>query len=266
MEYNDEYDIAKARECKVVKSNEMIQRARFQLTAVELKALAYVISKIKPDDTELKEYTFDIKEYCKVCGLDYKNGKNYFDIKKLLKGLRDKSFWVTLDNGKETTCSWVNKVWIDEGCGQVEIRLDDDIQKYLINLSEKFTQYELLSTLPMKSQYSFRLYEILKSYAFTKRHTFNIDELKKTLNCENYERYPDFRRKVLEVAMKEINKYTDLDVKYEPIKKGKKVYQLKFCIKERKCTERLKAQNRAVNALHGVDDSNENQLTIFDIY
>lgn len=265
--YDETIDIAKSREVKVVKANEMIQKARFELSSIEQKTIAYIISKIKPADDNLKEYIFDVKEYCKTCGIDYDNGGNYSYIKSTLKGLRDKSFWVTIDNETETICSWVNKVWINKQSGKVRIRLDDDIQKYLIGLTERFTQYELLNTLPMKSQYSFRIYEILKSYAFAKKHKFDIDKLKKQLMAEHYTRYPDFRRYVLDTAIKEINQYTDLDITYDTVKKGRKVVQVIFYIKERKGVERLKAQNRAVNTLHGIDDTNEieGQMTIFDM-
>ena len=110
---------------------------------------------------------------------------------------------------------------------------DEDIQKYVIGLYGDFTQYSLLSTLPMKSSYSFRIYELLKSYAFTKTHTFDIDDLKNKLGASGYVNFKDFRIKVLEVATKEINEYTDLEIMWEPVKKGKKVIQIHFDIKQR---------------------------------
>lgn len=267
MIYDEEIEIASAREYKVVKSNEIIQKARFELNVIEQKTIAYVISKIQPEDMEFKEYVFDIKDYCKVCGLNYDNGGNYAYIKSVIKGLADKSMWITLDDGTETLCRWINKVWVNKRSGKAKLRLDDDIQKYLINLSKKFTQYELLCILPMKSQYSFRIYELMKSYAFAKKHVFDINKLKRQLMAENYVNFKDFRVKVLEIAVKEINMYTDLNVTYETIKKGRKVIQVIFYITERKGVERLKAQNRAVNTLHGIDSSNEmeGQMTIFDM-
>lgn len=264
MKYDDRIEIAKAREYKVIKSNQMIQKARFELSVIEQKTIAYIISKIHPEDTYLKEYEFSIKDYCKVCGIDWNNGGNYAYIKATLKGLRDKSFWVTLEDGTETLCSWIGKVRINKRSGIIKIRLDDDIQIYLIGLTEKFTQYELLNTLPMRSQYSFRIYELLKSYSFRKTMTMDINELKKILMAENYINFKDFRKYVLEIALREINEYTDLQISYEPIKKGRKVIQVIFYIKERRHWDKWFAQNKAVATLAGMDKSVPGQMNIYD--
>ena len=99
--------------------------------------------------------------------------------------------------------------------------------------------------LGMKSAYSVRIYELLKSYAYQKSKTFGLDELKRLLmvdGIESYNRFPDFRRKVLEIAVKEINKLTDLNVSYEAIKKGRKVDKLKFRIETKESIPQLFAR------------------------
>lgn len=257
MDYNRKIDIATQREYKVVKANEIIQKARYDLTITELKALAYILSKIKPNDTELQEHTFSIKDYCQVCGIDFTSGKHYENTKKNLKSLRDKSFWIMDENGNETTVSWLGKVRISKGSGKITVKLDEDMQKYVIGLFDNYTQYELLSTLPMKSAYSFRIYELLKSYAFTKRHTFDIDDLKAKLMATNYVNFKDFRKKVLEVAIREINLYTDLEVSWETITKGKKVIQVKFNINQRNVWGTIASSHRGIQELDG-------QMNLFD--
>ena len=251
MNYDTRIAITTERDYKVVKANEIVQKARYDLNITELKALAYILSKIKPTDTELQEYTFSIKDYCQVCGIDYKNGGNYEYIKSTLKGMRDKSFWVQDETGAETTVGWLGKVRINKGSGKIKIKLDEDMHKYVIGLFDNYTQYELLSTLPMKSAYSFRIYELLKSYAFTKHHTFDIDELKRLLAAENYTNFKDFRKKVIEIAVKEINLYTDIEVSWEPIKIGRKVIQVKFDIKQRDTWGRYAASKRASDQIEG---------------
>lgn len=69
MEYNNKFEVAKQRSYSIIKSNEIIQKAKYDLNIVELKTLAFIFSKIKPEDTELQEYTFSVKEYCQVCGI-----------------------------------------------------------------------------------------------------------------------------------------------------------------------------------------------------
>ena len=251
MNYDEQIEIAQKREYKVVKSNTIIQKARYDLNLQELKIMSYCFSMIKPNDTIEQEYVFSIQEYCKVCGIDFKSGWNYKEFKATLKGLRDKSFWITNPDGSETTVGWLGKVTINRGSGKIKIKFDEDMQQYIMGLFENFTQYELLSTLPMRSQYSIRIYELLKSYAWTKKHTFDIDELKKQLVAEHYINFKDFRKKVIEIAVREINEYTDLNISYEPIKKGVKVIQITFYIKQKDIWGICSSNGRAKNQLDG---------------
>ena len=257
------FEITQQRSYKVIKANEMIQKARYDLNITELKLLAFIISKIKPGDEELKSYAFPVKDFCQVCGIDYSNGWNYKHIKALLKGLRDKSFWVMDENGNEVLIGWLQKARISKGSGVITVKLDEDMHKYVIGLFSNYTQYELLSTLPMKSAYSFRIYELLKSYAFTKSHTFKVDDLKQKLGAEHYTNFKDFRNRVISTAVKEINLYTDIEVSWEPVKYGAKVVEVKFSIRQRDTwgqAEALRKANRAI------ESQIPGQMSIYDYY
>ena len=220
------------RNYKVVKSNDLIQKSRFNLSLQEQKIILYLISKVKPEDTELKEYIFEIRDFCKICGLETDSGKNYKDIKQTLKSLRDKSIWITLEDGSETTLSWIDKITINKNSGSIKIKIDDMMKPYLIHLQRHFTSYELLYTLAMRSQYSIRLYEILKRYK--KNKLFDIEDLKRTLSAENYIRFPDFKRYVLDIAIREMNELSDLTISYELIKESRRYAKINFSIEIKK--------------------------------
>ena len=142
--------------------------------------------------------------------------------------------------------------------------MDEDLHQYLLGLSSNFTQYYLLSVLPMKSQYSSRIYELLKSYAWKGCHTFDINELKRRLMCENYTRFPDFRRYVLDISVREINDFTDIEISWEPIKIGKRISLIKFNIKPRDGWEKAFADARAVEQLAGFSKSLPGQINMYD--
>jgi len=222
------------RNYKVVKSNDIIQKSRFNLQLQEQKIILYLISKIKPEDMELKEHIFQIKDFCKVCGLDDDNGANYKYIRQTLKDLRDKSIWITLENGKERTLSWMDYIEMDKNDGLVTIKISEMMKPYLLQLKERYTQYELLYTLAMKSKYSIRIYELLKSYEYQHKKIFGIDELKKILLAEKYELFGDFKRKVIDIAIREINGLSDITVTYEIIKESRKFTKIEFIIKLKK--------------------------------
>ncbi|MCL2410408.1 MAG: replication initiation protein [Treponema sp.] len=224
-------DLNKIRNYKVVKANELIQKSRFDLNLQEQKIILYIISKIKPADLEFEEYSFSIQDFCEVCGFDNTSGKNYENIKKSLQDLRNKSVWIQINDKRQTTLAWFDKVTIDRGSGVVTLKIDDHMKPYLLALKSNFTQYELFYTLAMKSRYSIRLYELLKSHEFRINKIFGVDELKVLLSAEKYERFPDFKRRVLDIAVKEINEVSDLNAEYEIIKKGRKSDNIDFEIR-----------------------------------
>lgn len=265
-EYRAELELIEQQEYKVIKANEIIQRARIELGIQELKTFAFILSKVRPTDRHGQWYTFNVQEYCKVCEIDSENGRNYQNIKKALKTLRDKSFWLTDEEGKETTVGWLDKAQINKGSGKVKIRFDEDLEKYIIGWFEKYTQYSLCQVLPMQSQYSFLLFELLKSYANLKKYTFDIDDLKSKVGGVHYSNFKDFRKNVLEKATKEINLYTDLEISWEPITKGRKVIQITFYIVERDKNwgnfRTVKVKGQTDGQMNIMDYTSNNQIKI----
>lgn len=244
----------------VVKGNNLIQKSRFELSLPEQKTIAFICSMIKPVKSEDKEngvpfqleYEFNIREYCKICGIDYDNGNNYANVKAVLQKLSDRSMWVEIGD-EDVLCRWLAKVRTNKKSGIAHIRLDEDLVPFLFDLGQKFTQYQLKNILGMKSAFSVRIYELMKSYAFQKEKTFEIDELKHLLmvdEVKSYNRFPDFRRKVLEKAQEEINELTDINIFFEPLTKGRKVVEVKFIIEHKEPLDRSIAELKTDNKLN----------------
>jgi len=241
------------RSYKVVKANSMIQRARFHLSVQEQKVVLFLISKIKPDDDDFLTHSFSVAEFCRVCGIDYDNGKNYQNVKATLKNLSDKSVWA-MDGDWERLYRWIDQVSIYKKTGFIEIKLHNCMIPYLLHLQERFTQYELVHTIAMKSQYSIRMYELFKSYEYRGRCKIGIDELKEMLFATNYVRFPHFKEKVLDIALREINTLTDLTITYTIIKIGRKYGQIEFDINIKKDpTEKMTAWKEREKSLNYKD-------------
>ncbi|MCL1882954.1 MAG: replication initiation protein [Defluviitaleaceae bacterium] len=236
--------LSEVRNHLVVKRNDLIQKSRHQLDLQEQKIIMYMISKIKPNDKEFMEQVFSIAEFCRLCGLDEDNGGNYAYIKNTLKNLSDRSIWVTLEDGSETIFRWLNDVTINKRSGFIKLKHDEKLKPYLLDLQENFTQYNLIYTLAMRSQYSTRLYELLKSYQYKKYVIFDIEELKRLLFAETYKHGKDFRKRVLDTAVREINKLADIWVTFELVKEGRKFSEVRFDITQKDVGERLSSWTR----------------------
>lgn len=253
-------DLNNKRNYLVVKGNELIQKSRFELSLPEQRTVAFICSLIKPVNKENEvpfqlEYEFNIREYCKVCGISYDSGKNYAEVKEILKRLRDRSMWLVMSDGSESLVGWLAKVNTNKKSGIAKIKIDEDLVPYLFDLGQRFTQYQLKNILGMKSAFSVRIYELMKSYAFQKTKIFEIEELKSLLMVENvksYKNFKDFRRFVLEKAQEEINELTDINIHFEPISRGRggKVVEVKFIVEKKNSLDRAIAELKTDNKLN----------------
>lgn len=226
-------DIWKDRGHYVAKKNQLIRQVRFDLSSQEQKIVLFLISKIKPTDSELEPITLQYKEFLQLCGLDTTQGKNKKNIRDTLKKLADKSCWIKLPDGTETLFRWIEDPIITPRQRSVTLRLKAILKPYLLELHEYYTQYQLMYILPLRSKFAIRLYELLKSCQSMRAATFTVDKLRELLNLspDTFKTYADFRRYVIELAIREINQYTDIEVEFTPIKRGKKVESIEFQIK-----------------------------------
>lgn len=230
----------------VAKSNDLILHSRYSLSAQQQKIVLYLISKIKPEDSEFDLYNFDIGEFCKICGIT-DAGKNYKLIREQIKKITDQSIWVTLPDGTTTVLRWIEKPFINEKTNEIKIRLDKEMKPYLLQLKDNFTSYSYAHTLSFKSGYSIRLYEYLKAkhYYSGEPYTFSvsIDDLKARLDAEGYV-FAQFHQKVLAPAVKELNKMGDEKVSYCLKKEGRNVVAVEFTCKLKPEQEQLETWMR----------------------
>ena len=181
-----------------------------------------------------------------MCGIE-PHSDIYDILREQIKTISDKSLWIELDNGKETLLRWIEKPYIDSNSGTIEIKLDKDMKPFLLQLKEKFTEYDLIYTLNFKSKYSIRLYEYLKSihYKKLKKYEFEIDihRFQKLLDSD-YKEFRDFHSRVLKPAQKEINELSDILFNYELIKDGRKTTAIHLIIETKDIGDRIKASSK----------------------
>ena len=220
--------ITQKREYYIVKRNDLIRKSRYSLTLQQQKMLYYLISQIKPTDEEYKEYEININEFCKICGYDTNNGYYYTALKDDLKALADKSAWIDAEDGTSSLFRWIDTAVIKRNSGVMKIRFHSTVAPYLFELVGFYTQYSLFHLLAMKCKYSMRLYEYLLSLKYQHIFSVEIEELKKRIDAENYDKFSHFKTRVLEPAIEEINLYTDIQVDYKLIKTGRAFTSIEF--------------------------------------
>lgn len=223
----------------VTKSNKLIS-ANYNLSLQEQKIILTLASMVQPQDTEFKEYEFKIKDFIKL--LDIKDEKKYIEVPKITKDLMKKVFEIR-DDKKILQLAWLNSVEYELGAGMVRLQFSPKLKPYMLELKELYTSYRLENVLSLKSKYSIRLYEVLKSNAFKKQVTIELEELKSMVGAKEkaYSIYNNFKNRILLKAQEELEEKTDIYFEFEELKTGRKVTGIKFIIHTNKALNELAA-------------------------
>ena len=184
-----------------------------------------------------KPLTISASRYAEAFGVSRQSA--YEAILKAEKSLFDRRFSFLDDDDKMVKSRWVQRVKYLDDEASIEVILTYDVVKEVTRIDgyeQFFTQYLLEQTAHMNSAYSVRLYELLVQWKTAKKTpVFELQQFREQLGVENneYQRMYDFKNRVLDVAVKEINEKTDIQTSYDQVKRGRKIIGFKFVVKEK---------------------------------
>ncbi len=114
------------------------------------------------------------------------------------------------------------------------IRFHEDIIPLLSDLTINFTKIFIKDIKQFKSIYSHRIYQLMMQFSSTGFVIISLDELRTMLLLKNkYPKAKDLRKRVIDVAMAEINETSPYSVEYELIKQGRAFKNLKLKFKKK---------------------------------
>ena len=146
---------------------------------------------------------------------------------------------INSETGKERTfhVRWVDKIGYEQDSGLVFLRFSQDVVPLITRLEANFTSYEIQQISSLTSAYAIRLYEVLIKWRSTsKTPMMMLSDLRGKLGVENneYEMMSDFKKRVLDIAINQINEHTDITVTYEQHKAGRVITGFTFSLKQKK--------------------------------
>ncbi|MED4056978.1 replication initiation protein (plasmid) [Niallia taxi] len=220
----------------VSKANSIVE-ATYKLGVMEQKIISVIASNIHPNDKDFQTYTFSIKQFGDLIGSKSKN--LYKEVDKITTQLMQPFLFINHE-GKPTRIAWLSKATYNINEGSVTVRFDPDLKPFFLLLNQKFTRYKLGNILHLRSNYSIRLYELLKSYEGLTERTFTLEELRAKLGLQD--KYPvwiNFRQRVIDHAQAELAKKTDISFTYDAIRKGRSIHKIKFKIKTNSSSDQI---------------------------
>ncbi|MDE2026578.1 MAG: replication initiation protein, partial [Patescibacteria group bacterium] len=130
----------------------------------------------------------------------------------------------------------VDTVRYVEAAGVIRLQFSKQIIPHFTQLIDgNFTVHEIGYLSKLSSTYATRLYRLLHKDLFKGRVIeFDLEYLREILQLGNkYERIENFKAKVIDIAVTQINTHTELQVSYENIKVGRTVTGLSFTVTQK---------------------------------
>ena len=221
----------------VVKTNQL-NSALQNLSLAEIRIIQLAIVDARETQTGLsadKPLRIESGRYSEVFETTRQNA--YQRMKEAEDTLFTRRFSFIDDDGKLVKSRWISQVKYLDNEGAIEIAFTPAVVKGIsrINGAEDFfTSYLLEQTTAMGSNYSVRLYELLAQWKKAKSSpVFELNKFREQLGLgvDEYKRMGDFKKRVLELAVSEINEKSDLKVSYEQEKRGRRITGFKFTVK-----------------------------------
>lgn len=209
----------------VVQSNEL-SMAKQTLSLNAAKLVRGAIMQIRPEDEEFAPYILKISELAEFLGISKSN--LYRDIDKITDEISKNDVQFKVIKGNRERCRkipWVSYCDYDTYKG-VAIKLNPELKPYLLSLQKNYNQYAFEDISNIHSVYSIRIFELIQSHILVKMIPeeglfidIPIKTIREALDCEDsYERISNFKEKVLDIAMRDINDYTMFSVSYKCLK------------------------------------------------
>jgi len=225
----------------VVKSNRLVE-ASYRLGLNEQRIILYAICRCREEQKGLfphEPVVITAEAFARQFpSID--KGHVYHQLKDAMDALYERSvtlYEIDEDTGLEqvSRTRWISKASYIDGAGRIKVVFTSDVIKYITRLEAEFTSYQLEKVGNMTSGHAIRIYELLGQHREIGHRTLNLAWLRETLGVEpgEYKLTADFIRKVIEVAMDQINKHSDIMVSYKPQKTGRAITDFAFKIKDK---------------------------------
>lgn len=223
----------------VVKTNQL-NSALQNLSLPEIRIIQLAIVDARETNTGLstdKPLRIDAMRYAEMFETTRQNG--YQRMKDAEENLFNRRFSYVDEKGKVIKSRWIQQVTYLDDEGAIELVFTLAVVKGISRIDgaeDFFTSYLLEQTASMDSIYSVRLYELLIQWRQAqKTPMFELGKFRDQLGVEisEYKRMGNFKSRVLDLAVQEINEKTDIKVSYEQVKKGRTIIGFKFKVSEK---------------------------------
>ncbi len=234
----------------VVKDNALINASyNLELTEQRLIMLAIINARESGQgitaDSKLEIHASD---YAKLFNVSI--DASYKALREAVNNLFNRQFSYTAEYKKTgktgvVRSRWVSRIFYVDDLALLEITFAPDVVPLVTRLEEHFTSYQAKQVAHLTSKYATRLYELLIAWREVgKVPQIEIGEFRNRLGLldDEYTAMHNFKKRVLEPSIQQINEHTDITVSYEQHKKGRLISGFSFRLKQKPKSKKVESK------------------------
>ncbi|WP_180192581.1 replication initiation protein RepM, partial [Acinetobacter sp. 10FS3-1] len=190
------------------------------------------------------------------------NDGAYKALKSAVLNLFDRQFSFKEEDKKGNVGTvksrWVSRIKYIDDSATLEITFAPDVVPLITRLEQQFTSYQLKQVTQLTSKYAIRLYELIIAWREVgKVPQIELSDFRNRIGLENteYTAMCDFKKRVLEPAIKQINEHTDIVTTYEQHKKGRSITGFSFKFKQKQIRTEVKKDKNIGDFFNRMTDS-----------
>lgn len=224
----------------VVKKDNALITAAYTLNLVE-KRMVLLASALANSADPVNGLTIRAEQYARA--YEVTKEAAYAALQEACETLFERR--VTLYKGRDKTVTrWISFITYKKGQGEVEIGFSTKVIPFLYELKNNYTFFGLDQIAKLTSIHAVRLYELIIQWRSTRKTPMiELATFRGQLGIQpdEYPRMTDFKRRVLDTALKQINDLTDITVKYEQHKRGRSISGFSFTFELKDTAKKLAA-------------------------
>ena len=250
----------------IVKDNALIN-ASYSLELTEQRIILLAILKARENKTpHNQELIVTAQSY--ITAFNVHRNTAYKTLKTACDNLFTRQFtyqrYNSNGNIEQVKTRWVQSVIYAENESYIKIKFTDEILPLVTMLEKHFTSYELQQVASLKSIHAIRLYELLIQYRTVGKIEISLNDLRLKLGIADgkYPTMNNFKARVLDVGIQQINEHSDIIVKYEQAKTGRTIVGFKFSFKQKasKATAQQIKRDDTTGDLFSINNLSDAQL------
>ena len=191
--------------------------SRYDFSKIEKNVIYHIIRKVRHDYVEgtmQRDLWNNMYVYINSADLAQITDEQHTkEARAALRSLRHKDIEMEDEEGNWLNVGFINYAKYNAKTKVYEVEVSKEIMPHLVELATCFTEYSLTVAIGLKSKYSQRFYELCCQYRA--RRTFFLEQSKLRqmlkLKDEEYKLNADFKRKIIDVAMKELKTSYDAE-------------------------------------------------------